>query len=169
MGQYYRAVILDEGKIVAWLCPGMYSNGSKLTEHSYVNNKFMCAVERAISPGGKFYKKCLVWAGDYANSEAGEEKNLHTMTEDSEPYYNEEFMGQLPYIVNHTQKEYVVKPTKGLHPLSLLTVEGNGRGGGDYHGDETVGQWARESISMEGVIPEGYTERVCRFNEDENE
>lgn len=170
MGQYYRAVILDQGKIVAWLCASMYNNGSKLTEHSYVHNQFMRAVERAIRPGGKFYKKCLVWAGDYADSEVGEDRNLYTMAEDSHPYYNEEFMDQLPYIVNHTQKEYVVKPARGkLHPLSLLTVEGNGRGGGDYHGDETVGQWARESISMEGVIPEGYTERVCRFNEDENE
>jgi hypothetical protein len=170
MGQYYKAVILHEGKIVAWICPGMYNNGAKLTEHSYVRNQFMRAVERAIRPGGKFYKMCLVWAGDYADSEVGEDKNLYTMTEDSQLYYNEDFMDQLPYIVNHTQKEYVVMPARGkIHPLSLLTVEGNGRGGGDYHGDAMVGQWARESISMEGVIPEGYTERVCRFEDEEDE
>jgi len=60
--------------------------------------------------------------------------------------------------VNHTKKEYVVKPRKGeYHPLSLLTAEGNGRGGGDYRGSGDVGRWARDIISMEDDIPEGYT------------
>lgn len=38
-----------------------------------------------------------------------------------------------------------------VHPLPLLTAEGNGRGGGDYHEQnpdiELVGTWARDSIS----------------------
>jgi len=43
-----------------------------------------------------------------------------------------------------------------IHPLSLLTCSGNGRGGGDYRGgDENVGTWAGEEISMEYEVPEG--------------
>ena len=42
-----------------------------------------------------------------------------------------------------------------LHPLSLLTAEGNGRGGGDYNGPnmDMVGTWARDVISMENEAP----------------
>ena len=73
------------------------------------------------------------------------------------------------YIVNHSQKVFVNKskvPTRdgfALHPLPLLTCEGNGRGGGDYRGsrrlqEPLVGSWARNSISVEEEAPQGYTE-----------
>ena len=54
-------------------------------------------------------------------------------------------------------------PTENIH---LLTAEGNGRGGGDYNGPdlELVGTWARDVISVEGLVPEGYTELVCKFS-----
>jgi hypothetical protein len=40
-----------------------------------------------------------------------------------------------------------------------MTCEGNGRGGGDYRGDEDyVGSWARDIISVSNVVPEGYSE-----------
>jgi hypothetical protein len=43
-----------------------------------------------------------------------------------------------------------------IHPLSLLTCSGNGRGGGDYRGDsDVVGTWAGDEISMEHEVPEG--------------
>jgi hypothetical protein len=46
-----------------------------------------------------------------------------------------------------------------LHPLPILTCEGNGRGGGDYFGNYAyVGAWARDLISLEAIAPEGYTE-----------
>ena len=72
------------------------------------------------------------------------------------------------FIVNHTKKEFVNKNTvpnsKGwrVHPLSLLTSSGNGRGGGDYHplNDHDVafvGVWAGDVISIEEVAPKGYT------------
>jgi len=65
------------------------------------------------------------------------------------------------YLVNHDKKEFVDK-TKVLmgtwdkmHPLPILTCEGDGRGGGDYdsekNGDKNklVGRWARDVISVE--------------------
>jgi hypothetical protein len=48
-----------------------------------------------------------------------------------------------------------------IHPLPLLTCEGNGRGGGDYRGEsDLVGRWSRDLISVEPVLAEleGYKE-----------
>lgn len=75
------------------------------------------------------------------------------------------------YLVNHDKKQFVDKtkvPTNGdgwkIHPLPLLTCEGNGRGGGDFRGEsDLVGSWARDTISIESKkadIPKGYTELI---------
>ena len=49
MGQYYMVVILaeksDKEYIRTYLDPGMYNNGMKLTEHSYIGNNFMNIIE----------------------------------------------------------------------------------------------------------------------------
>uniref|UniRef100_A0A6C0DLN2 Uncharacterized protein n=1 Tax=viral metagenome TaxID=1070528 RepID=A0A6C0DLN2_9ZZZZ len=167
MGQYYLTVILaeksDKEYVRTYLDPGMYNNGMKLVEHSYIGNNFMKVVENVIGPNGMFYKSRLVWAGDYADNEPDSEKNLHTMCEGKVPF---EYNGPLvsySYIVNHTKKVYV-KKTDGLHPLSLLTAEGNGRGSGDYDGPnmDLVGTWARDVISMENEAPD-YTLIECVF------
>jgi hypothetical protein len=73
------------------------------------------------------------------------------------------------YIVNHTKKQYVDKRKQKLyHPLPLLTAEGNGRGGGDFKGkgEELIGTWARDVLSVEKVIPDNYTELICEFQEE---
>lgn len=70
-----------------------------------------------------------------------------------------------PFLVNWDKKLYVDKrevPADGhgwrVHPLPLLTVEGNGRGGGDYDGEEAVvGSWARDHISLASQAPQGFT------------
>jgi hypothetical protein len=168
MGQYYLTVILaeksDKEYIRTYLDAGMYDNGVKLVEHSYIGNKFMKAVENLIGPNGMFYKSRIVWAGDYADNEPDSEKNLNSMCEGKDPF---EYKGQpasYPYIVNHTKKVYIEKKGNGLHPLALLTAEGNGRGGGDYNGPnmDLVGTWARDVISMENEAP-GYTLIECVF------
>jgi hypothetical protein len=75
------------------------------------------------------------------------------------------------YIVNHDKKQFVDKtkvPSDAdgwrIHPLPLLTCEGNGRGGGDFRGEsELVGSWARDIISVESKkadIPKDYTELI---------
>jgi hypothetical protein len=185
MGQYYIAVILGEKPdgglefVRAWVNPHAYANGSKLMEHSYVGNPYVGAVEWLLSPLGYFWKSRLVWAGDYADPEVDgktlyelaqdehEKKEMSPMPHNMEKYY---------FLVNHTKKQYVDK-SKALtdrdglriHPLPLLTAEGNGRGGGDYCGShaqaELVGSWARDVISVEKAAPAGYEELVCEFSE----
>lgn len=78
------------------------------------------------------------------------------------------------FLVNHDQKVYVdcekyykeaqkkSSDSWVVHPLSLLTVVGNGRGGGDYHPNNSkdahaVGSWAWNLIEVCGEIPEGYS------------
>ena len=166
MGQYYLTVILaeksDKEYVRTYLDPGMYNNGVKLVEHSYVNNNFMTIIENLIGPNGMFYRSRLVWAGDYADNEPNSEKNLHTMCDGKDPFVYRGPVVSYPYIVNHTKKVYI-KKTGDLHPLPLLTAEGNGRGGGDYHGSNTmVGTWARDVISMENEAPD-YTLIECEF------
>lgn len=77
-------------------------------------------------------------------------------------------------LVNHTKKEYFLmreqEPNEYdmiVHPLSLLTASGNGRGMGDYRGmnEEQVGRWSGDSISVEDEAPEGYTKLEFTFKE----
>ena len=89
--------------------------------------------------------------------------------------YDADFSSVIPnltesrFIVNHTKKlavdkrrVEVIDPESEwqdrIHPLPLLTCEGNGRGGGDFGGDEKglVGSWARDTISLEEKKPKGY-------------
>ncbi len=185
MGQYYLAVFLaPKGTaatgehIRAFMYARNYENGIKLMEHSWINNKFMNAVEHVLSPEGAFYKTRLVWAGDYADPEGDSDTNLFKLA-DSQEYKSiappDRIMDSYRYIVNHTKQLYVDKDTLKaeerwglrIHPLSLLTAEGNSRGGGDYRGiDETlVGSWARDIISVEKVAPNGFTELRVNFME----
>jgi hypothetical protein len=155
MGQYYLTVILAEKSdaeyIRTFLDPTMYYNGPKLTEHSYIKNNFMNIVENLIGPSGMFYKSRIVWAGDYADNEPNSDKNLHNMCKAKTPFVFKE-----PIVY--------VKKNDDLHPLPLLTAEGNGRGGGDYDGPnmDMVGTWARDVISMENEAPD-YTLIECIF------
>lgn len=86
-----------------------------------------------------------------------------------------------PFIVNWDKHEYVdkrkvpavpyywTKEPQAIHPLPLLTVEGNGRGGGDFHvpdgsdylsdrshargNFDLIGRWARDHISVQAEPP----------------
>ena len=69
---------------------------------------------------------------------------------------NEDINEGFRFIVNTTKKQVIdlwdVKGFDGwqIHPLPLLTCEGNGRGGGDYEGTnmKLVGTWARDFITV---------------------
>jgi hypothetical protein len=170
MGQYYIAVLLDKyGQIVAWIDPLEYRNGAKLTEHSYIDSKFVSAVEMMLA--SPRYTECsVVWAGDYADPEACGKNLYHICQEEKKDlirYPEESTMSMYDYIVNHTKKQFVSKERSEkyttLHPLPLLTCEGNGRGGGDYYDgrDHTIiGYWARDSISVEKKRPDEYVEII---------
>jgi hypothetical protein len=182
MGQYYIPMILGvkdvKEFIRLWLDAHMYGNGLKLTEHSYIGNSFVSAFEYQISEDGPFYKSRVVWAGDYADKEPESDLNLYSMAHKDE--YSETSKMQTPksrittcyrYIVNHTKRQYVDKQGKRIHPLPILTSDGNGRGGGDYRGPNKslAGAWARDVISIEKDFPPGYLELHCRFDEKEEE
>lgn len=176
MGQGYNAIILDEsGKIIrTWVNPHNYNNGYKLMEHSYIGNNFVSVVESLLCAEGMFYKCRLVWAGDYADEEA-DGNNLYSTALESESKQSvglaKADMSAYRYIVNHTKKLYVDKNLEfsgNIHPLPLLTAEGNGRGGGDYSGasEDLVGTWARDVISLEKDLPVGFKELECPFGEE---
>jgi hypothetical protein len=198
MGQYYKPCQIADKKAIEWIYSHdvqskftredgksfMMGEGLKLMEHSYIGNKLMLCVEKLLIPGGAWYKKPIVWAGDYAAPEEGSEDNLYSMSDDgredgeqlSFKIENPKPLSQAQskkhrFIVNHTTKQFVDKdsvPDRDgwkIHPLSLLTAEGNGGGGGDFRGRDSkdlIGSWARNIISMEKEIPTGYKE--LKFN-----
>lgn len=150
-----------------------YDNGLKLMEHSYIGNSFVSAFESLI----KGNPQRVVWGGDYADKCKGRKTNLYSRCKDSEKANpTEKFTTtETRYVVNHSKKEFVdkfsvpeIKDWKGakIHPLPLLTCEGNGRGGGDFRGENKfVGTWARDVISVESKKPQGYTEIKPNFEE----
>jgi len=177
MGQYYLAIILGEkqpdgdNEIIRMALESYaYNNGAKLREHSYVGNEYVSAVEYLISPEGMFYKSRLVWAGDYADNEKSLPHNLYHVIDEIDPHKLQVMpvgdVSKYRFIVNHTKKQYAEKITH-YHPLPLLTCEGNGRGGGDYTGQnkELCGSWARDVLSVEVNPPNDYAEIKCGFQD----
>lgn len=83
------------------------------------------------------------------------------------------------YLINETDKTFVDKNkvpggrSAGwedwrIHPLPLLTCQGNGRGGGDFRGEDfynVIGSWARKVVTVADKKPKGYTEIVFDLTE----
>ena len=156
--------------------------GLKLMEHSYLKNKMMLCVEALLIEGGEWHKTPIVWAGDYSDH-VRNEMNYSDMcdsTDEGEHVARElipkpltaKQQKEFQFIVNHTKKEFVDKKKVPnvdgwqIHPLSLLTSSGNGRGGGDFRGDnDFVGTWAADVISVEKEIPADFKEIVPNFKE----
>ncbi|WP_067474244.1 hypothetical protein [Nocardia amamiensis] len=172
MGQYYMAVLLadDGANIASRFNPRDYNEFYKLTEHSWLGNPFVEAVERALNTPAR-----VVWAGDYADKEPGRDMNLFRLAQFSAktPPPDPAPVGR--YVINHDKRMFVDKRSVtenasgfALHPLPVLTAEGNGRGSGDLHEANTtgnftlVGTWARDRIAVGGSVPERY--RKLRFD-----
>lgn len=173
MGQYYKPCILqDDAKTIkAWANSHDYNNGLKLMEHSYIKNEFVGAIEKQLTPHGSWYKSKIVWAGDYADNDEGD-VNLYDKADESTKFVPPAGLvdKSYKYLINHSKRLFVNKTKiksipdwKGakIHPLPLLTCEGNGRGGGDFKGEHhLIGSWARDIISVEAVKPLNYEEVV---------
>ena len=197
MGQYFRPILLAEDKktplfkIETW----DFQCGMKLTEHSYIGNPVLGAIEKIICNK----PTCLVWGGDYADNEVDNTDNLYFICEvvgenitptslnkvskikieklvDNLCNFSE---NKCQYIINHSKKQFVDKSKcpyymwqdnkYALHPLALLTAEGNGRGGGDYEGTnmELIGSWSRDFISVSPNKPtDDFVEIVPNFVDD---
>lgn len=168
MGQYYKAILLDKEKknVVGWVSPYQYDSGSKLMEHSWMRNDFVKAFENMIYNN----PMPITWCGDYADAVDGTDEgdNFYSLCEDKTQVTPTTVLAQTKsrYVINHDTKKYVDKLTVPkdkdgwqIHPLPLLTCEGNGRGGGDFKSDsELVGSWSRCLISVSEELPEGYDE-----------
>ena len=174
MGQYYKPVILAKNKKTIEKCvsPYDYGNGAKLMEHSWLGNNLVLAFESLIYKNPQH----VVWAGDYADECKGRKTNLYERCKESNEVKPTAHLkaDDVRFIVNHTKKEFVdtnnvLKITASwvgdedyrIHPLPLLTCEGNGRGGGDFRNEDNhniVGSWARDLISAEPEMPKDYVE-----------
>jgi hypothetical protein len=127
----------------------------------------------------------------YTNSNVIKDKgvNLYTLAEivgklthdeNVKDKYKHDYKNVAPlnarYLINHDKKQFVDKTKTPrdadgwqVHPLPLLTCDGNGRGGGDFRGDSSlVGVWARNLISVttrKSDIPKGFEELIFDIKE----
>lgn len=163
MGQYYTPVILNaQYRILGSAYSHDYGNGLKLMEHSYVGNVFVNRIAHELL---KTFKR-VVWAGDYADNEIGKDVNLNTLADAKRQYpvltFSHDVLAPYKYILNDSKRVAVLIPDidtheYAIHPLPLLTADGNGRGGGDYRGDNPhVGTWARDLIKLSKTLPKEY-------------
>lgn len=179
MGQYYKPILQLNNHITIYNrdIDGEYTL-AKLMEHSWFNNPLMKAIsEKLYENKGK-----LLWCGDYAEDEEIQMTNLTI----SDIWDNEgkglksvDFNIDNLFLCNHETKQYIDinkykkestdKDGMCIHPLSLLTAVGNGRGGGDYWEDnpnaDKVGLWVWQEISFEKEKPIGYSEFEIVFKE----
>jgi len=180
MGQYYKPISIDKKQFVL---SHEYDNGLKLMEHSWIGNGFVGIVEDLIAEGGDWHGDRIVWAGDYADEEKGSKENLYSIVGvDENKIYPKRTKKKYRYVVNLDTKEFVDtkkvplsdvwEDEKGkewpfsIHPLPILTCEGNGRGGGDLRKeDPLVGKWARNRVIVSKTKPKGFTEMAFNLFE----
>ena len=116
------------------------------------------------------------WVGDYAeDDDIPEEKKKYDPVNSAwdnsvtPKVINESFdFSKQYYLVNESTHEYIdllrleemnrSSWGNSIHPLPLLTAVGNGRGGGDYHGNQVinqqmVGAWAGDLLTIEESVP----------------
>jgi len=162
MGQYYKPIILkDNGKdIEAFVHPHTLDNGLKLMEHAYMGNSVPNSVVNYLKEHGAHK---IVWAGDYAEARNGDEDNLYSQCPEGKELKTPktERDWNIRFLINEDKKEYldlervVSLDAWTIHPLPLLTADGNGQGGGDYYGTDMdfVGSWAYDTISVSEKYP----------------
>jgi hypothetical protein len=162
MGQYYKPCLLDNSNdIIGWAYSHDYDNGLKLMEHSYVGNYFVAVIEKQL------YKKAqrLVWAGDYGDTGHYERVEDDTRINDHSYISRSKFK----YILNHDRQEFCRIPEETgdlvIHPLPILTADGNGLGSGDYRASsEYVGVWAGHELEIVSKKPgREYSEIIPTF------
>lgn len=188
MGQYYIPCLLKKNyktnkkPIKGALCAHKFGNSKKLMDHSYVGNGFVKAATYMLL-GNETNR--FVWCGDYADP-IKDDKNMYQFAREDNfdtkytnqflteecPDLDDELFGELKYIINHSKKQYVVvedykENEWQIHPLPLLTADGNGRGGGDFYGspEDMVGIWAYDIIECNDGAPDDYERIEITFKE----
>lgn len=155
-------------------------SGLKLTEHSWIGNNFMNGVMEEIENN----PSQIAWIGDYADDDEDfkgkYKKSIYNKVWNDKikemPFSKVPEQHKDGFIVNHSKKEYInlekyiekniVEDWGALHPLSLMTAIGNGRGGGDYWGynNNLIGTWALDMIEYSHEVFKGYTEILPVFD-----
>lgn len=190
MGQYYRAILGDafgfNCKVFDRSVDGEYTL-AKLMEHSWWKNPFVNSFSQLLYNS----KSRVCWVGDYANEPNdfkfannsafyvpnydevwGDKINLSTV-------HGTDFTLDNKFLINYDTKEYLDlniykknsmnKAGWTIHPLPLLTVVGNDRGGGDFHegniGYEFVGIWAWHLITITDKPPDKFKQLEIAFKE----
>lgn len=158
MGQYYMAVLKSRnGRL-----KGYEGDLLKLMETSWYGNRFINTVCNELLK--KPYR--VAWVGDYADEEDfNYDKKMVDFTKRNHvnDNNNDEFDYTNKILLNHTKKQKIhldkyYEENKKLwwgdywciHPLPLLTAMGNGKGGGDYFGEnqDAVGTWANDLLEI---------------------
>lgn len=177
MGQYYTPVI-KRGNRIDRVYSHDFGSGLKLMEHSYVGNAFVNVVANNLVEN----PAQLIWLGDYAGAHDFNRGNLkpedfdrvytYAWTDDDDfdnttllnPNTNFDWEKDW-YFVNKDKHEFLLMPKTTensweISPISLLTAVGNGRGGGDYRGNDlsVVGYWAGDVVELTQVKPENFTD-----------
>ena len=199
MGQYYIPVILHKDRsIKTSFYSHAYGNGLKLMEHSYVDNLFMRAVEaelfecpQPIIWAGDYADLDEDGTNHYHRASEAENKITDMLKELS--FFVREGIKTLvapltpleksaKYIVNEDTHEFVEvgksPPVRWsgddsplhIHPLSLMTCNSNGRGGGDFMDKDPnglVGRWAGATIRTTNDHPgDRYAEIIFDLTEE---
>lgn len=183
MGQYYSPVSLDAKEWIyshdyenglklmehSWISNNFVSAVENLLspKNSWHKTRIVWAGDYGDK---KQYLDGFSHVEEYMEEDDEESKVIHNVHTYADKYFkkvkpeNVTHDSSLRYLVNHSKNEYV-DLTKcqvremwerewRVHPLPLLTASGNGRGGGDYHGNNLhyVGTWAGDVISMERKV-----------------
>jgi hypothetical protein len=166
VGQYYKAINITKKQGIE---PWDYKTGAKLMEHSWMKDDFVKTVEGLLVEGGKWFGNRIVWAGDYADEEPNEQNNLYHLLDKRKKLQPKTSGEYYRYIINIDDWEYIDKqkvPNDDgwmIHPLPLMTCEGNGRGGGDFRNDDPnglIGRWARKRIMVQKKKPKNMKEII---------
>lgn len=182
MGQYYRPILTNANgyeRVYNRDVDGEYTM-AKLMEHSWWRNEFVGTICNKLLKN----PMRVVWVGDYADDA---DPTNRICKEELARLCKKAWKGKGNgvkknvryldgmYLVNHTKKIYIdcdeyfkecCEEGWCIHPLPLLTVIGNGLGGGDYRGDSCdVGSWAQDVISVEMDVPDGYVKEEYIFIE----
>ena len=174
MGQYYRPIFKEPG--YQKLTPNHYKyyifdSGFKLMENSWLGNTEVEFLVKYLVNNPKH----VVWAGDYADEKEHLGKTEYSyvskdLTRRTRIRLNKKTRPKkYRYILNHTKQEYIdlslyTEEVAGdrdgwiIHPLPLLTADGNGRGGGDYRGpqEEYVGLWKDDLLEVKDYVPNNF-------------
>jgi len=163
-----ESMIASSKKLAAIPFAGSWANdkivwaGDYMDEDIFMPDNYKTMIENSDDDDIKSINTLYGWALEFFHEEKDKHKN-----------YDVVFSLKDVYFLNHDTKEFMKIPSKPdpkewvVNPVSLLLASGNGRGGGDYSGDDEdlVGIWAGCSVCLSRKVPSDYKEISPNFNE----